>query len=348
MTTQSYKCPSCGAGINFNPALQKFKCDFCLSEFTEEEIEEIYLNKDENEELSSEQGEEKDLISYECSSCGAKVVTDDTTTATFCYYCHNPVIISDRLKGDFKPNKLIPFSIDKDNAKKKFLNWAENKRFVPEEFYSDSQLEKIAGIYLPYWLADCKVDIDYIGEARKIRVWRSGDREFTETKKYEIVRKGQVDMNNVGEVAFTKVNNTLINGIAPYNENEAIDFSMPYLSGFFAEQYDIEKDDIAPKVEDRVSKYSKSLIDETISGFNLVNDRKNNINVNYKDWNYTLFPTWILTYLYKDKTYVYAVNGQTGKSFGELPFDSSKALKVSIIIFAIIFIILLLGGIFIW
>ena len=132
-------------------------------------------------------------------------------------------------------------------------------------------------------------------------------------------------MNNVGEVAFTKIDNTLINGIAPYNENEAIDFSMPYLSGFFAEQYDIEKDDITPKVEDRVSKYSKSL-----------------------EWNYTLLPTWILTYLYKDKTYVYAVNGQTGKSFGELPFDSSKAFKVSIIIFAIIFIILLLGGIFIW
>lgn len=30
--------------------------------------------------------------------------------------CHNPLIISNRLKGEFKPNKLIPFSIDKNSA----------------------------------------------------------------------------------------------------------------------------------------------------------------------------------------------------------------------------------------
>ncbi|HAE92677.1 MAG TPA: hypothetical protein DCG60_08570, partial [Tissierella sp.] len=102
MATYSYKCPSCGAGIHFKPALQKFKCDFCLSEYTEEEIEDIYIETDKDE--------NRKLLSYECNSCGAKVVTDDTTTATFCYYCHNPVIISDRLTGDFQPNKMIPFS----------------------------------------------------------------------------------------------------------------------------------------------------------------------------------------------------------------------------------------------
>lgn len=350
MTTKSYKCPSCGAGIHFKPSLQKFKCDFCLSEYTEEEIDDIYkeINNKENEETYHDHGNNKNLLSYECNSCGAKVVTDDTTTATFCYYCHNPVIISDRLKGGFQPNKMIPFSVDKNKAKTKFLGWAQNKGFVPDDFYSDSQLEKITGIYLPYWWVDCEVDIDYIGEARNIRVWRSGDREFTETKKYQIVRKGQVDIKNVGELAFTKIDDQLINGIAPYNENEAIDFSMPYLSGFFAEQYDIKKEDTMPRVEDRVNKYSKSLVDETILGFNLVNDIRNNSKVNYKNWNYTLLPTWILTYLYKNKTYIYAVNGQTGKSFGELPFNKQKAFIVAMIIFVITFIVLLIGGMFIW
>ncbi len=348
MTIKIYKCPSCGAGIHFKPELQKFKCDFCLSEYTEEEIDDIYTEKDEKEELYHDNIDSRQLSSYECNSCGAKIVTDDTTTATFCYYCHNPVIISDRLIGNFQPNKLIPFSVDKNKAKQNFLDWAQNKRFVPNDFYSNSQLEKITGIYLPYWWADCEVDIDYIGEARNIRVWRSGDREFTETKKYQIVRKGQINIENVGEVAFTKIDDTLLNGIAPYNENEIIDFSMAYLSGFFAEQYDMEKEDIIPKVEDRVGKYSKSLIDETISGFNLVNDIRNNSKVNYNKWSYTLLPTWILTYLYKGRTFVYAVNGQTGKSFGELPFNKQKAFNVAMIIFIVTFITLLIGGMLIW
>lgn len=345
MATKSYKCPSCGAGIEFKPALQKFHCDYCLSEYREEEIANIYKDVTGNQ---GHGGENQRLASYECNSCGAKVVTDDTTTATFCYYCHNPVIISGRLIGGFKPNKLIPFSIDKQKATKTFLSWARNKKFIPKDFYSKSQLEKITGVYLPYWWADCEIDIDYVGEGRNIRIWRSGNREYTETKKFEIKRKGKIDINNVEELAFTKIDKTLLNGIAPYNENEAIKFSMPYLSGFFAEQYDIRKEEIAPKIEEQVSRYSKSLIAETVSGFNHVNDINNNINITSKKWNYTLLPAWILTYIYNGKTYVYAVNGQTGKSFGELPLNNQKVVLVSSIIFGITTMVLAIGGALIW
>ena len=68
--------------------------------------------------------------------------------------------------------------------------------------------------------------------------WRQG---IYGDQKYELIRKGKVDINNVGELAFTKIDEGLLDGIAPYNEREAKDFSMPYLSGFFAEQYDMEK-----------------------------------------------------------------------------------------------------------
>ena len=41
MSVIVYKCPNCGAEIKFDPELQKGKCDFCLSEFTVEEIERL-------------------------------------------------------------------------------------------------------------------------------------------------------------------------------------------------------------------------------------------------------------------------------------------------------------------
>ena len=348
MSTKSYKCPSCGAGIHFKPEIQKFHCDYCLSEYTKEEFEEA--SKEIEKKVIPEEilDEANKLASYECNSCGAKVVTDDTTTATFCYYCHNPVIISSRLIGDFKPNKMVPFTVDKEAAKEKFLDWAANKKFVPKDFTSSSQLEKITGIYLPYWWADCQADIDYIGEARKIRIWRAGGMEYTETKKYEIVRKGAIDINNLGELAFTKIDQTLLGGIGPYNENEAIDFSMPYLSGFFAEQYDLDKEEIQPKIEEQVIRYSGYLRNESVSGFNNVRDLRDDTKIECKKWNYTLLPTWILTYLYEGKTYVYAVNGQTGKSFGELPLSKRRLFNASAIIFLLVTTILLLGGLFIW
>lgn len=347
MAVKIYKCPSCGAGIDFKPALQKFRCDYCLSEYTEQEMSDLY--KDESVESVLESNVDQDhLASYNCNSCGATVVTDDTTTATFCYYCHNPVIISNRLVGSFLPNKMIPFTIDKDKAQKTFLNWAKQSVFVPKEFYSSSQLEKITGVYLPYWWADCKVSVDYQGELDKVKTWRKADVEYKETQKYQVVRKGIIEMNNVEELAFTKMDQELLDGIAPYDEKKARPFSMPYLSGFFAEQYDIDKVAVMPKIENQVKNFSNNLIKDTISDGSMVRDQKNRTDILSKEISYTLLPAWILTYRYAGENYVFAINGQTGKSFGKLPIDNKKVYAATGGVFVITMIIFLLGGMFIW
>ncbi len=351
MATTSYKCLNCGAGLHFNPEFQKFKCEYCLSEFTEVELllaEEQKINIEENHIEVEEEKIEQHLNSYTCNSCGATVVTDETTTATFCYYCHNPVIISNRLQGEFLPNKLIPFSINKDKAQDIFLKWAGDKKFVPKDFTSSSQLEKITGMYLPYWWVDSQAEVNVIGEGRNTKVWRSGDTEFTETKKYQIVREGLMDINNVGELAFNKIDKNLLDGISPYDESQTIPFTMPYLSGFFAEQYNIEKEEVEPLLKEQIDKYFDYLLKETISGYSQVSFIKNDIHIDLKQWNYTLLPVWILTYNYNHKTYVFAVNGQTGKSFGELPLSNKRVLTASGIIFGTLFIALLLGGFLIW
>ena len=40
MAIVSYKCPNCGGDLGFDPESQKLKCDYCLSTFDKEEIEE--------------------------------------------------------------------------------------------------------------------------------------------------------------------------------------------------------------------------------------------------------------------------------------------------------------------
>ena len=36
--TVTYKCPNCDAGLTFDPEKQKFICEFCISDFTEDEL----------------------------------------------------------------------------------------------------------------------------------------------------------------------------------------------------------------------------------------------------------------------------------------------------------------------
>ena len=39
--TITYKCPNCGGGLQFDPDKQKYACEYCLSEFTQEELERL-------------------------------------------------------------------------------------------------------------------------------------------------------------------------------------------------------------------------------------------------------------------------------------------------------------------
>ena len=41
MAAITYKCPNCDGGLVFDPASQKYHCEYCLSDFTQEELERL-------------------------------------------------------------------------------------------------------------------------------------------------------------------------------------------------------------------------------------------------------------------------------------------------------------------
>ena len=161
MALMSYKCPNCGGGLVFDPDSQKFQCEYCLSEFTEEEMkrmEEVSASPaEEGEAVLEEEGtapqegdssqgpETGEAAVYTCPSCGAQIVTDATTAASFCYYCHNSVVFSGRLSGDDMPDFVIPFAIDKKEATSRFLSWIGKKKFVPGIFSPGTRSKSCRG-----------------------------------------------------------------------------------------------------------------------------------------------------------------------------------------------------------
>ncbi|MBC5728444.1 hypothetical protein H8R91_07910 [Ruminococcus sp. NSJ-71] len=46
MGTVNYNCPSCAAPLTFNPQRQRFCCEYCLSEFSPEKIQQIYAERE--------------------------------------------------------------------------------------------------------------------------------------------------------------------------------------------------------------------------------------------------------------------------------------------------------------
>lgn len=356
MPTVAYKCINCGGPLKYDPQKLKFACEYCLSDFTEEELQEKFGNLD--EQLDENQAEEveqsitedefsQNAVMYSCPSCGAEILTDKTTAATFCVYCHNPVVLSNRLAGDFKPDKVIPFKISEKDAKQKFYDMCSKKHFLPKDFLSDSQLEYMKGVYYPYWLVDSLKDGGVLATAKKIRTWIQGDYQYTETKIYKVRRAGKINFRGFPYSALKKEDKKVLKYVNPYDDSEYKPFTMSYLSGFQAEKRDTERADVQQEVDNELFEYARKIYKDSIQGYTTVSIDHMDLKTVNESWKYAMMPVWIMTYKYKDKSYLYAMNGQTGKTYGELPCDIKKLAVFGSIMFVLVAVIAMLGGYFI-
>ncbi len=357
MATVNYKCPNCGGPLTFNPDKQQFSCEYCMSDFEEKFIQDLYAEKEAKEsqaekaekkaeQKSAEQKDEgeEEAVVYTCPSCGAEVVTTATTAATTCFYCQNPVVLGGRLSEKFAPDRIIPFSISKDKAIDTFLGMCRKKWFLPKAFTDKKQVEKIAGVYFPYWYVDEQRNASIEARGEKVRTWTTGKTEYTETSIYHIERAGDVIIKNVFERALKSEDRDMLQSVHPFDLSQAHKFSMSYLAGFQAEKRDLEKSDVQEAVEARIRRYTEEALKNTMPGYDKIETEAYNDKTDLSAWTYNLLPVWVLTYKYKDKIFPYAINGQTGKTYGLLPTSKGKLALLFAILAVIFFIIGTLGG----
>ncbi len=346
LEASQYKCPNCSAELIFSPETQQLKCEYCRSSFTAEQIKEIYAETEtpnpHEQENASEFESHTNL--YTCSSCGAEIMADNETTATFCYYCHNPVILSGKLTGNYKPDKIIGFKITREQAIASFKEWCRKKPYIPYNFKSEQQLEKMTGLYVPFWVTDCDISADFHAIGKKIRHWTSEEYRYTETQEYSVIRNAKIFTKGIPADGESKIEDVLMESIEPFNYNELKDFSMSFFSGFFADKYDVDKAGVFPRIKERALTAGRRIIQESIGSYSSISIQHESYNINRTKWEYIMLPVWFMTYNYKDKIYEFAINGQTGKLAGTPPLDKKKLTFHSILLGIVTTLIIFMGG----
>ena len=326
MDSIQYKCPNCNADLRFNPKKQGFSCEFCDSFFTVEECTEAnqqMLNEAQNDIPAQNEFAEQNQL-FTCQSCGAELITDLHTAATECVYCHNPVILKGRLSGEYRPSKLIPFKVSREQAVEIFKSWCGNRKFLPKDFQSDSQLLHLHGVYVPFWVADCHIRGRMNAECHKIRHWSSGDYNYTEVKEYEVIRNAELDFEGIPADGASKIADDLMEAIEPFDYRETVPFEMPYLSGFLSDKYDVNKSQVFPRVRNRAVNGSDQMLRSSMTGYDSVRVINSDMTILQTKWQYMLLPVWFMSYQYQGKQYDFAINGQTGKQAGTPPLDTKK------------------------
>ena len=341
--TLGTKCPACGASIDFNPKASKWKCKYCFSEFTLEEMEKVTSGSASQENNKDEKvtKEDVDYYTYNCQSCGAEIIADKETAATFCVYCGNTTILRNKLEGDFKPHYVIPFKTEKEEAMEAFKSLSKGRMFVPRDFTKQENIEKIRGIYIPFWLYDLHIDGHIEGTATKVQTWVAGDIQYTKTDKYDVSRTASMDFIKIPIDGSTRFDNDIMDTIQPYDYKDMVKYNHAYLSGFYAERYDQESKDLQKIPEDRAVKTVETDMLNSIQGYASKNIREKNFIPKLTNCEYALLPVWMVNVKYKGKQYLFAMNGQTKEFIGNIPLDKGKVILVSILSLIVIAAIVL-------
>lgn len=338
----TYQCPGCGSAMEFDSATQMLACKSCGTQMDVKEYEYRYGKVYDSEPEPAHTN--PDMKIYHCSSCGAELVSDQYTSATFCSFCGNPTLIEDRLQGGFQPSTVIPFKINRDQAVDIYKKWCKKGPLIPKSLSSTSTIEKISGLYVPFWLYNYMAGTKMMAKAERVRTTRKGNTEYIYTDHYQIFRDVDAEFERIPADASEKMPDDAMDKLEPYDYNELTTFAMPYLSGYLSERYNYTPYQIQRRASSRAEEYITDIARSTIKGYTTVTVLNNQVSLQPKGEEYALFPVWMLNYRFNGKNYQFMLNGQTGKIVADRPISKLKAWGYGILIFAITLLITMIGG----
>ena len=313
-TADSKKCPSCGGNLIFNSDEQMLVCYFCGGSFSPEKLDLLSTITVFDTEESGE--EEEDKTEIVCGACGASIITDKNTSATFCAFCGSPSLVTNRLTRRFRPDYVIPFKISKEDAITKIREFAKSGRYVPKSVLNDKNIKKITGLYVPFWLMDSRCEIHSSGVGYK--------NHLSTRDKYNVISDVDISLKAVPFDGALELEDDLMESIEPFDMSEMVSFNSSYLQGFYAKRYDLSVDRLSDRIIARLQRYGREAVSYLMMGYDSYSSDFVFPTPHDLTQKYALFPIWLLTYEYDGKRYQIAVNAQTGKVDGHLPVNKFK------------------------
>ena len=355
-----YKCPNCDGALEYNPVSDEMECAHCGGGFTLQEMEqgkqkaydyvteidasvatcekdmvsESSLETDEEEYSFYESKERMRFKIYTCTSCGAELAVSDTEVSTYCAYCGQPTIVYSRVSEELKPDYIIPFKITREQAIEQIRKKIKRGGVLTPKAVKNFEIEKVRGIYVPYWLFDVhyrnnqKLYVTVKGRDRTMGYWFTAECDFV----------------RLSCDASSRLADESTQRLEPYNYKEMEEFNAAYLSGFYAERYDMSAKVLKKTMQKRCDELYDARVNREL---NVDKNSYKNVKVNHPKYEvqkakYALLPAWFLTFRYKDEPYTILLNGQTGKIVGAVPFSFWKAGLVYVVVAVIIAILLFL------
>jgi len=323
---KTFPCSGCGAKLSFRPGSSELRCEFCG---TANKISADLLTRVEELDLQaylqalSKGDDDFKPEDVKCEKCGAEQQLPEHHFAAQCQYCSAPIVSKGYAGRRLKPRSVVPFQLDHRKATEAFRRWLRWRWLAPNDLKRYAQKDAaLVGAYLPFWTYDAQTASDYTG-AR-------GEKRDKTTTWYSV--SGHVDHfhDDVIVLASQLLPQSLRGAVESWDTKALVPYKAEYVSGFRGEAYQVTLKDGFPLAKQKIESTIRWLIRRDIGGDN---QRIDSVNTRYSalTFKHVLMPVWISAYRYRDKTYRFIVNGQTGETDGESPVSWIKVTLLVIL-----------------
>jgi hypothetical protein len=354
---EKHPCSACGAQAEWNPAKQLLVCPFCgtATPFTVDAtgaIQELDLAKALRELPDEERGWQTEKRTVQCQSCKAVSVFDPERVGQNCEFCGSPSLVDYKeIKAPIRPQSLLPFTVTEGNVREQIRKWYASKWLAPNKLRTRALVDRVHGVYIPYWTFDAHVVCPWDAEAGHYyyttETYREGGQ--TRTRQVRHVRwepaSGEVRhfFDDEPVPGTQGVATRLLKQVEPFPTQELKPYDTAFLSGFVVEHYQVVLFDAAKRSQDQMNAQLYQMCAAQVPGDTF---RNLQIHPTYsgQTFKHILVPVWLLTYNFGAKIFQVVVNGVTGRMAGDYPKSPWKiALLVLLAIIVFVIIAMLTG-----
>lgn len=351
-----FPCPACGADMAFTPESQSLCCSYCGHsvdiEDGNQDIKEYDLA--EGEKLcSTDWGSQTRVV--HCETCGAQTVLEENNVAQLCSFCGSAHVVKrDELPG-IRPESVVPFKTPEKKARDAFSRWIKSRFFAPNDVKSKHQLDRMSGIYIPYWTYDSDTHSAYSAQ-RGVHYWVSESytttengktvhktRQVRKTRWYPVSGTHGEFFDDVLVHASTRLDKVLGGRVGNFDLKQLVGYKPDYLSGFVAEKYGIGLKDGWERGKVIIRDRLAHNITRKIGG-DEVRFLKVRTSYDKMTYKHTLLPLWVSGYYYQGKLFNFIVNGQSGEVHGEAPVSPWKVAGTVAAVLFVIWILFMVFG----
>jgi hypothetical protein len=355
---EKYPCAACGAQAQWNPPRQLLVCPFCGTsapfkvDASTGAIEEIDLVKALREIPDQDRGWQADKRTVQCQSCKAVSVFDPERVGQNCDFCGSPKLVDyQEIKAPIRPRSLLPFTVADTKVREQIRSWYASKWLAPNALKKRALVDRVHGVYIPYWTFDAHVVCPWQAEAGHYyyeteTVRRNGRLQTRQVRKTRWVpASGEVRhfFDDEPVPGTQGVSHRLLKQVEPFPTHELKPYDTAFLSGFVVEHYQIVLVDAAQRSQQAMTEKVRAMCAAEIPG-----DTYRNLRIqptfSGQTFKHVLVPVWLLTYNFGAKAYQVVVNGVTGRMAGDYPKSFWKILFLVVLALIALFVFLYVFG----